>query len=101
MPTPPNLSTGTGTGAADVDHDEPTYITDSASDEGHAGASRRRGAAAKDPSRLPVNRKDDHARVPWIEYDIVQGWQAVESIFKTFSEQCDCALLVSRNGKAS
>ncbi len=99
LPTPPNLSTGTG--AADVDQHEPTYITDSASEEGHAGASRPRGARAKDPSRLPVNRKDGHGRVPWIEYDIVQGWAVVEAIFKTFSLQCDCASLVSRNGKAT
>ena len=71
LPTPIFSS---GTGAADVDPDERPYTTDSASEEDHAGASRRGGARAKDPSRLAVNPKDGRARVPWIEYDIVQGW---------------------------
>jgi len=88
-------------GAADVDDQAPTYSTDSASEEDHAAASRRAGARAKDPSRRPVNPKDGKVRVPWVEYDIVQGWPVVEAIFKTFSLQCDCASLISRNGKAS
>ena len=75
-------------GAADVDDQAPTYSTDSASEEDHAAASRRAGARAKDPSRRPVNPKDGKVRVPWVEYDIVQGWPAVEAIFKTFSLQC-------------
>jgi len=41
------------------------------------------------------------APVPWIEFDVVRGWTAVLRIFKLFSQQCDCAPLVSRNGNAS
>ena len=60
-------------GAVDDEEYEPTYTTDSTSDSADTGTHRHRRTRAKDPSRFVVSRKDGKTRVPWIEYDIVQG----------------------------
>jgi hypothetical protein len=74
---------------------------DSASDEDEErlckkGSKKR----VRDPSRIPVGDRK-RTKVPWIGYDIVQGWSVVMSLFTIFSQQCDCTPLVSRNGHAS
>lgn len=77
---------------------------DNASDESDgplskAGSKKR----VRDPSSIPVGRRNGKPKpkVPWIAYDVVRGWAAVESLFTIFSHQCDCTPVVSRNGHAS
>ena len=40
-------------------------------------------------------------RVPWIEYGVVRGWDAVLATFQVLSEQCDCKPIMSRSGHAN
>jgi hypothetical protein len=39
--------------------------------------------------------------VPWVEYDIVRGWQAVEKTLHEFAMHCDHCPLVGRSGHVS
>jgi hypothetical protein len=36
--------------------------------------------------------------VPWVEHDIVRGWQSVANALHHFAMDCDCCPLVCRNG---
>ena len=39
--------------------------------------------------------------VPWVEYDIVRGWQSVEKTLHEFAMHCDHCPLVGRSGHVS
>ena len=39
--------------------------------------------------------------VPWVEYDIVRGWQLVDNALRKFAMDCDCWPLVCRGGHAN
>ena len=39
--------------------------------------------------------------VPWVEYDIVRGWQSVEKTLHELAMDCDYCPLVGRSGHVS
>jgi hypothetical protein len=39
--------------------------------------------------------------IPWVEHDIVRGWQSVCNVLDHFAKDCDCWPLVSRGGHTS
>ena len=76
---------------------QPSTATDDFSDcPSDSDSSTASGAtASEEPKRDP--RYD----VPWVEYDIVRGWQSVHAAFHTFARQCDCWPLTCRSGHVS
>ena len=39
--------------------------------------------------------------IPWVEHDIVRGWQSVCNVLDHFAKDCDCWPRVSRGGHTS
>jgi hypothetical protein len=61
----------------------------------NAGTDAANAADEEDETRVP------RPVVPWVEYDIVRGWQLVDNALRNFAMDCDCWPLVCRGGHAN
>ena len=71
------------------------------SDNDFVPSPRSRQKCRKLPSAGSTKDINNRIPVPWIDYDVVRGWDAVLAIFKVFSLQCDCTPIMSRSGHAN
>jgi hypothetical protein len=61
----------------------------------NAGTDAANAADEEDETRVP------RPVLPWVEYDIVRGWQLVDNALHHFAMDCDCWPLVCRGGHAN
>jgi hypothetical protein len=73
---------------------ESSYNSDAESDDFSTSGAKNNPLHSREP-RVP------RPVVPWVEYDIVRGWQSVDKALHDFAMHCDCCPLVGRSGHAS
>jgi hypothetical protein len=69
--------------------------SDAESDNSSKSGARKNNPRHSRESRVP------RPAVPWVEYNIVRGWQSVHNALHNFAMNCDCWPLVGRSGHAS